>query len=301
MKLFLIIFLYIFYACSSRSLNIKNEIAEKNEFKFHLNHVDIAIDSVTFHSLLKNKFITDTFSSTKIFRDSTGIELLVRGQEHFLHFLPDKGFYTNRLGAAVLLHHNYTWRKTDTVMQYLQSFTKDSLYNRPYRSGGEDTHYIHIYENFADSLSLLKFIPQFQNFKKSDYLSWGYTPEDLKQGISQEKWMFDYVGVETKDKLFNRIVLINVTTSTDERKRIPPLLKAYGYIKKGNRYLLNGSPTLSVAPLRSSRVTTIHIKLSRPVQNRMIRISDNSYLLLKGFDAFFNYSVASPIKTNKIL
>jgi hypothetical protein len=92
MKLFLIIFLYIFYACSSRSLNIKNEIAEKNEFKFHLNHVDIAIDSVTFHSLLKNKFIIDTFSSTKIFRDSTGIELLVRGKSIFCIFYQIKVF-----------------------------------------------------------------------------------------------------------------------------------------------------------------------------------------------------------------
>jgi hypothetical protein len=111
--------------------------------------------------------------------------------------------------------------------------------------------------------------------------------------------MFDYVGEETKDKLFKRIVSINVTASADERKRIPPLLKAYGYIKEENRYLLNGSPTLSVAPLKSSRVTTIHIKLSRPVQKRMIRISDNSYLLLNGFDAFFNYSVVSPTINSK--
>jgi hypothetical protein len=171
MKLFLIIFLYIFYACSSRSLNIKNEIAEKNEFKFHLNHVDIAIDSVTFHSLLKNKFVIDTFSSTKIFRDSTGIELLVRGQEHFLHFLPDKGFYKNRLGAVVLAHNSFTWKETDIILNHLQSFTKDSLYDRPYRSGRENTAHITIYENLADSLSLLKFIPQLQKFSKENYLS----------------------------------------------------------------------------------------------------------------------------------
>lgn len=277
------------------SLQALTQQKQTTGFKFQLNHIDISIDSLTFHSLLNNRFFTDTFSSIKLFHDSTGTDILMRGQEHFLHFLPDKGFYKNRLGAAVLLHHNYTWKETGTIIQYLQSFTKDSLYNRPYRSGGDDIHYVHIYE--TDSLSLLKFIPQLQNFRKSDYVNWGYTAEDLEQGISQEKWMFDYVGEETRDKLFKRIVSITVTASADERKRIPPLLKAYGYIKKGKRYLLKGSPSLSVVPLRHTRVTTIHIKLSRPVQKRMIRISDNSFLSLERDDAFFHYSVDSP-KTN---
>jgi len=265
---------------------------QNTEFKFHLNHIDIAVDSVTLHSLMNNKFISDTFSSTKLFRDSTGTDILVRGQEHWLHFLPDKGFYKNRLGAAVLVHENFTWIEIDTIIKHLQLFTKDSLYNRPYTSGGENTDHITIYENLADSLSLLKFIPQLQNFRKSDYFSWGYTEADLANGISQKRNMQDYVGKETSDKLFKSIESIKVTASRDELRRIPPLMRGYGYRKQGKKYLLYGSPTVVVTPLKKGhRRIAVYMKLTNPVPKRSIRLSDNALLIIKGSDAWFHYSV----------
>lgn len=261
----------------------------KNVFKFHLNHIDIAVDSVTLHSLMNNKFISETFSSTKLFHDSTGIDLLVRGQDHWLHFLPDKGFYNNRLGAAILVHENFTWIETDTIIKHLQMFTKDSLYNRPYLSGGENTAHIHIYEN--DSLSLLKFIPQVQKFSKENYFSWGYTEADLANGISQKRNMQDYVGKETSDKLFKSIVSIKVTASPDELRRIPPLMRGYGYRRQRKKYLLDGSPAVVVTPLQKAhRRIAVHIKLTKSVPKRSIRLSDNGLLILEGNDAWFHYS-----------
>src|SRR5687767_7937671 len=90
--------------------------AKNNNVKYQLNHVDICVDSITFQSLLNYPFISDRFSSTKIFHDSTGTEYLVRGQEHWLHFLPDKGFYRNRLGATVLQHNSFIWKPIDTII-----------------------------------------------------------------------------------------------------------------------------------------------------------------------------------------
>jgi hypothetical protein len=153
-----------------------------------------------------------------------------------LHFLPDKGFYKNRLGAVVLAHNSFTWKETDIILNHLQSFTKDSLYDRPYRSGRENTAHITIYENLADSLSLLKFIPQLQKFSKENYLSWGYTEADLENGISQKRDMQDYVGKETADKLFKNIQSIKVTISENELKKILPLMKGFGYSRKGNKF-----------------------------------------------------------------
>jgi hypothetical protein len=239
---------------------------------------------------MNNKFISDTFSSTKLFRDSTGTDILVRGQDHWLHFLPDKGFYKNRLGAAVLVHENFTWIETDTIIKHLQLFTKDSLYNRPYTSGGENTDHITIYEN--DSLSLLKFIPQLQKFPKADYFSWGYTEADLANGISQKRNMQDYVGKETSDKLFKSIESIKVTASPDELRRIPPLLRGYGYKRQGKKYLLEGSPAVVVTPIKkANRILIVHMKLTKPVSKRSIRLSDNALLIMKGNDAWFHYSV----------
>ncbi len=260
-------------------------------FKFHLNHIDIAVDSVTLHSLMNNKFISDTFSSTKLFRDSTGTEILVRGQDHWLHFLPDKGFYKNRIGAAVLIHENFTWIEIDTIIKHLQLFTKDSLYNRPYTSGGENTDHITIYENLADSLSLLKFMPQLQKFSKADYIRWGYTEADLANGISQKRNMQDYVGKETSDKLFKNIEKIKVTASREELRRIPPLMRGYGYKRTGNKFSLEGSPSVVITSIKKgNRILIVHMKLTKPVSKRSIRLSDNALLILEGNDAWFHFS-----------
>ncbi len=140
--------------------------AADNDFKFQLNHIDICVDSVTYHSLLTNKFISETFSYTKTFNDSTGSEFLVLGQEDYIHFFPEKGFYKNRVGACLLVHHSFKWKETDTLIDYLQSFTKDSLYNRPYRSPELQIDYINVYENLEDTSRLLKFIPILSNGSK---------------------------------------------------------------------------------------------------------------------------------------
>lgn len=276
------------------------QIKQDTIFKFQLNHIDISVDSVTLYSLMSNKFIKNTFSSTKLFRDSTGTDILVRGKLHWLHFLPDKGFYKNRLGAVILAHENFTWLETDTIIKHLHSFTKDSLYNRPYTSGGENTAHVHIYENLADSLSLLKFIPQLQNFRKSDYFNWGYTEADLANGISQKRNMQDYVGKETSDKLFESIKSINVSLSPDEMKRIPPLMKGYGYIRKGNKFLLNGSPIVVVTAMKKAkRSLIVHMRLAESVFKQKIHVSDNALLILKGKDAWFHYSVIESENTER--
>ena len=276
-------------------LCVKAQPGEKNDFRFHLNHVDMAVDSLTFYALLNSRFIAGAFSSTKIFRDSTGMELLVRGQEHWLHFLPDKGFYKHRLGAVVLQHNSYVWMGIDTLMKHLQSFTSDSLYNRPYRSGGENTDHVHVYEELDDTLSLLKFIPQLQKFSKADYLSWGYTEDDLANGISQEREMRDYVGKETADKLFKSIRSIHVSISPDEEKRMPPLLEGYGYRRAGDKFYLPGSPVLFVNPVKNNtRVNTIHIQLTKPVRKKTVRISENCTLVMAGKDAWLSYSISLP-------
>jgi hypothetical protein len=107
--------------------------------------------------------------------------------------------------------------------------------------------------------------------------------------------MQDYVGKETADKLFKNIQSIKVTISENELKKILPLMKGFGYSRKGNKFFHEESPEVIGTPLKENkRVTIIHIKLTQHVQKRMIRISNNGYLLLNGFDAFFNYSVASP-------
>ncbi len=179
------------------------------------------------------------------------------------------------------------------VMGFLNRIKCFLFNNRPYTSGGENTAHIHIYENLEDSLSLLKFIPQLQNFRKSDYFSWGYTEADLANGISQKRNMRDYVGKETSDKLFKSIQSIKVSLSADELKRIPPLMKGYGYSRKGNKFLLNGSPDVVATSIKkSNRILIVHMKLTKPVSKRSIRLSDNALLIMKRNNAWFQYWVS---------
>ncbi len=208
--------------------------SKESNFLFQLNHIDICVDSITYHSLLKNKFINDAFSFTKTFNDSTGSEFLVLGQEDYIHFLPEKNFYKHRLGACLLVHHSFRWKETHTLIDYLQAFTIDSLYNRPYRFTNLTIDYINVYEDLKDTSRLLKFIPILANGSKEAYFDWGYKPEDLQNGITQKKYMADYVGKETKGKLFQNIRSIEVTASTEEQIRIEKLLRGYGYKRMGS-------------------------------------------------------------------
>ncbi len=218
------------------------------------------------------------------------------GQQGYIHFLPDKGFYKNRIGACLLVHHSFKWKETDTLINYLQSFTKDSLYNRPYRST-ELIDYINVFENLNDTSSLLKFIPILSNGSKKTYRSWAFTTADLKKGISQMKYMQDYVGKETKNRLFKNIQTIQVSTSADEQKRIPALLKAYGYKRAGNKFLLEGSPSVTMKPGENNiRQTSVQIKLAKPSAKKIIKISINAVLIIDGYNAWFNYTVSSNVQ-----
>ena len=263
---------------------------QERNFKYQLNHIGICVDSITFQSLISNKFISDTLFFTKVVKDSTGSEILLLGKEHYLQFYPEKGFFKNRLGACVLYHHSFTWKETDLHLAYLQSFTKDSLYNRPYLSKELNIGYINVYENLADSSRLLKFIPVLQNASKENYLSWGHTTDELVNGISQKKYMSDYVGKETSNKLFKSIHSIIVTASSGEQKRISPLMKGYGYKRRGNKFSLIGSPVVTITTLkRNTHAITIRMKLEQPVQKRVIHVSENGMWVINGYDAWFHY------------
>jgi hypothetical protein len=258
---------------------------------FQLNHVDICVDSVTFTSILKNNFLRDSFAFVKVFTDSTGSEILLIGKEFFIHLLPEYGFFENRLGASLLVHHSYRQQDTKMLMEYLQSFTDDSLYNRPYVSSQYNIDYINVYENLGRKDSLFKFIPILQNYSTKDYLSWGYSLNNLQNGVTQKKYMSDYAGKETENKLFKNIETITVAVTSNEKTKIPSLLKAYGYKRKRNRYNLPGGPTVYLTERKNNlRTVRLVISLSKRVPNQKVIISENTVLTLANKTATLTYT-----------
>lgn len=282
-KAFLLIFLITSNKVVSQSSNLRPI--------FQLNHVDICVDTSTFNAILKNGFLRDSFGFVKVFTDSTGCEILMLGKESFIHLLPDEGFFKNRLGAALLVHHSYRKQETKTLMEYLRSFVEDSLYNRPYISTQFNIDYVNIYENMERKDSLLKFIPILQIYSTKDYLSWGYTTEDLQNGITQKRYMADYVGKETEYKLFKNIEAITVTVTNTEKHKIPALLKAYGYKSARNTFILPGSPPVNLTDIKNNiRIVRLDISLSKPVRNQQVSISNNAVLSLTNNTATFIYT-----------
>lgn len=266
--------------------------AQTNKPVFQLNHVDISIDSISFARIMNNSFLRDSFAFVKVFNDSTGSELLLLGQESFIHLLPGKGFFKDRMGACLLVHHSFRWTETNTIMEYLQGFTEDSLYNRPYHSADLNIDYINVYEKPDKRTKPLKFIPILQNNSKKDYQSWGYNLSDLEEGISQKKYMYDYVSKETSQKLFNNIISISVTATRSELERIHPLLTAYGYKKSGNSFELDGSPIINITKTKANvRTITITILLSNSVKRKTVTLSNNASLLLNNNKAVFSYQI----------
>lgn len=284
--LFIIFFVTMF--------NVSSINAQNREPTFQLNHVDISIDSISLIQIMNNDFIRDSFAFIKVFKDSTGTEVLLLGKESFVHLLPDKGFFKNRIGACLLVHHSFQWKETDTLKQYLQTFTRDSLYNRPYTSKELSIDYINVYEKSDEEGKLLKFIPILQNHSKKDYQSWGYSQSDFLKGISQKKYMYDYIGKDVSKKLFNNIVNISVMISKNELERIQFLLNAYGYKRFGNSYKLYGNPTINVMEMKSNmRTISLTILLSESVKSKTISISPNATLQLNKNKAIFCYQISN--------
>ena len=258
---------------------------------FQLNHIDICIDSVSFNAILKNDFLRDSFAFVKVFTDSTGSEIMLLGKEFFIHLLPDKGFYENRLGATLLVHHSFQKQETKSLMEYLQSFTTDSLYNRPYTSK-MNIDYINVYENLEKKDSLLKFIPILQNWSTNDYLSWGYVHQDLQNGITQKKFMADYVGKETESKLFKNVETITVAVTKSEKGKMSVLLNAYGYKRKGSTYFLTGNPTVHLTEIKNRlRAIIVNISLTKAMRKQNVILSDKVSLTLKNKKASLQYSI----------
>lgn len=258
---------------------------------FQLNHVDICVDTSTYNAILKNSFLRDSFGFIKVFTDSKGSEILLLGKESFIHLFTEKGFFKNRLGAALLVHHSYRKQDTKTLMEYLQSFVEDSLYNRPYISTQYNIDYVNVYENLERKDSLLKFIPILQVYSTKDYLGWGYTTENLQKGITQKRYMADYVGKETEHKFFKNIEAITATVTHTEKYKIPALLKAYGYKRTRNAFNLPGSPLVHLTDIKNNtRIVRLDISLSKPVKEQQVFISNNAVLTLKNNTATFIYT-----------
>ena len=248
---------------------------------FQLNHVDVCIDSVTFNAVLNNTFLRDSLAYMKVFTDSTGSEILLLGQRNFLHLLPDKGFFVNRLGACLLVHHCFKWTETARITEYLQNISGIPLYNRPYASSTLHIDYINVQEESENNL--LKVIAITQNHSKKDYLSWGYTQANLENGITQTKYMKDYVGKETSSKLFLDIKNLTLDANKKEHDYMTRLLKAYGYKKNGSSYRLNGSPIIYLRKLHSkNRKVKITILLNKTIEQKSLSVSNKMSLAIKG-------------------
>jgi hypothetical protein len=273
------------------TLGVSGKCQEKPVFQ--LNHVDICIDSISLRQIVSNKFLRDSFAFIKIFADSTGSEVLLLGKEYFVHLLPDKGFFTNRIGACLLVHHSFKWEETSALLQHLQLYTRDSLYNRPYSSTELNIDYINVYENLTNERKLFRFIPILQNHSKKNYLSWGYTATDLEQGINQKQYMHDYVGKETEQKLFQNIVDISVAVTKNERLRMTPLLQAYGYKKTGNSFVLHSNPIINLTKIKAkTRTVVLTLLLSESVERKTVLISDNSTFDLNNDKAIFSFRIS---------
>ena len=114
--------------------------------------------------------------------------------------------------------------------------------------------------------------------------------EDLKNGISQKKYMADYVGKETRNKLFENIKKITVSVTKSEKTRMFSLLNAYGYKRTKNAYLLPDSPPVYLIDINNDlRMVRLVITLSKEVKKQKILISDNAVISLKNNTAVFTY------------
>jgi hypothetical protein len=285
-----LIALITFLCCSDIRKSYSQQIRSENEHNYQLNHIDLCVDSITFTNLLHNRFIADSFAFVKKWSDSTGAEILILGQQSFIHVFPEKGFYKDKNGASLLIHHSFRWKETNEHLEYLQNKSGVSLYVRPYHSAQTHIDYINIKE--PGPVQLIKAGASLQNPSKQDYYSYGYNDSDLVNGISQEKYMNDYVAKETATKLFQNITAITLSVTETENNYLLKLLDAYGYQKMKNFYVLNKSAVVLKRYKPGNRNLHVELKLSAETRPQTIVVSENFTLVISGTMAILKYKVA---------
>lgn len=254
-------------------------------------HLMPIIDSVAFEIMQKDSFLTNTFSFAQNDTMMSSVySLYFWGKNHFLHFSPNKGYFNHQLGTAYFILQSKKPGVGDTLKTVWQKQTKDSLIS--YDFEGSDfvlTEIIGARHGSVNETSTNHLIPMLSSYSAETYRNWGL-PDTTESNLSD---FIKQVDKNVSDKLFDRIVSVDLIITNAELELLRSMLVMNGYQQDKQSFLKTGEPTVNYTvdeqPTKS-RVQRIDIFLSEETPTRIINLGKSGQIIFQGRSANFIFN-----------
>jgi hypothetical protein len=251
----IILFLFLSSACLSQ--NIKSDFS----------HIEIILDSASFEKLVANNFIRNKIAPVTydtMLRSPLVLSYYLLGQDNFIHFNPSRGYFATQQGTAYLIYQTKRPGQGKLLEQQWRRVAKDSLVS--YDFEGPDFKLTEIVYQHHDRLSRKSnnnLIPMLSSYSVESYRKWGL-------GDSAEVTIRQFLSKDSidKNKLFEKIISIDLAITQKELQDLIHVLDLVGYRKKKTYFIKPNQPKISYV---------INNKLNEPkVKKLTLRLSEDA-------------------------
>lgn len=253
-------------------------------------HLDLVVDAEDFEQIRTDKFWAGDFGAsfvdTSAINGKPSIELYLLGQETFLHINLNKGYWENRTGGGGIIFQSRFPDNLDSIANAWQQFYPDSIIRRNVKfSAGNEVAELAPYSKRDSASPVVPSVyPVLLSFSRPSYLNWGFTNEQINQGITMKEYMSSW-DTSLNKKLFRKITAIHVRVTETERKWLESGLKTAGYQNHKNVFTHGEGPTFYLEKTEAAvvpRVSRIDILLSTAVEEKKLPLGKQYTAQIKG-------------------
>lgn len=207
-------------------------------------HIEIIVDSASFEKLAANDFIRSELALCVY--DTMLVSPLVLsyylyGKSNFIHFNPNRGYFATQQGTAYLIFQTRRPGQGKLLEEQWRKVATDSIVRYDFEGPGFTlTEIVYNHHDRLSKKQTNNLIPMLSSYSVETYREWGF-------GDSVEVSMEQFLSQDStnKNKLFERIVSIELAITQKELVDLIPVLQLAGYQKKENKFIKNNEPTIS--------------------------------------------------------
>lgn len=257
--------------------------------KLDFSHIEIILDSASFEKLVANDFIRTKFASCAydtMLLSPLVLSYYINGQANFIHFNPSRGYFATQRGSAYLIFQTQRPGQGKLLEQQWRKVAKDSIVS--YDFMGPDFTLTEIVYNHHDRLSNKpnnNLIPMLSSYSVESFRKWGL-------GDSVEVSVREFLSSSvSKNKLFEKIVSIELAITQKELQDLSPVLELVGYKKKKNKFIKPNEPTISYIisnQLNEPKIKKLTLSLTEDVGNKNFDFGGVNLTIVKN-RAQFNF------------
>ena len=263
-----------------------------------LAHIDVILDSATWHAIKSNSFIQNQFGvlnvDTAYYGGKPSYDLYVLGKLSFLHISLAKGFWADRRGSGVLVFQSRKPGMIDPILNSWKQFYKDSLFIHTYK-GNDFTleEVLAWYKHDSTKPKEARLFANLTSYSPDAYRNWGITDSIVEAGLSLKQFLGDWGGEPLKTRLFNSITELYMTVNQQEFKEIRSALLSTGYTEDNNIFTHSFNPKIYISKSEEkgkSKYSKVKFKLNSPVAERVIVFGPTAILKLNGEEGWFIFN-----------